>query len=293
MQSRTNNKIAIIFIGLLFSKVAVTAPLIVDADCDSKNSCVVISAGQHDSTKKPLQPFMVMNNGDKLELLGSAHVTLLNDDRSTVNITTANSPFIVEGVRKDETILNRVVAWWNSSSLLEKPMSEENTVSRGSDGNGDQACTFLGFNNSGSNYVSNQPNKLWLKWKHGHAPFVVSIFDASNNLLKQQETAGYETSFDSINFDADSNYTIRLTCSMMLAENLAAPVQEEVVITPTNEQDWAKLVADIKDLQISEKAKTRLIVASLAQMPEWRIQALQLAKDNQLDELVEKILIAP
>ncbi len=156
-----------------------------------------------------------------------------------------------------------------------------------------KALSLLGFN-SKSNLITINRNNVYFFWKDGIAPtYQAQIYDANKQLVFKAQSSHNFISIPSKTFKVGHEYSIKICCrflSEMNSELLEQDLMSEQYFAIIKAEQLPIHITHLNSLALSEKAKARLAAESLALLPKWKFQALQLSETYHLDKLKQKLL---
>ena len=240
----------------------------------------------------PVSPLMQLQSGDELHVLGkTGRLTLVGDNNERVVLGHGNTPFQVPTEAEPPEVTDNLVAWANDWWKGPKLKSLENVLaaSRGAPPLMALATSYE------ANMLFIGKGSLVVRWAGGEGPFRVTLADTNEHeIAGQEEITERVVRLDGLDEDIEMK-TARFTGLDLAAGNYVFKIRDLrsvffvdlIVVAYSEKPDF---VEELVAMPAPESIRWGYVAMRLAEQPQWRFQALQIAEFWKLDALAKAIL---
>jgi hypothetical protein len=261
--------IRIVFLSLLFMLPipgSAVADMLVKA-VNGDNLHIITAQGE---MVENIQPLSVLKAGDRLWVDGKDdYVDVVDNDRKIVRIDNNNSPYRVPDTESITWIDNALQAALNWYKQLEKPQTQTLTlISRG----GDSTSITLHGMNPDENLILNDQPEMTILWSGDIDPYVVRVFAEDGKLLIEKEVSTNQTTICCTGLQ-EGSYLLQVVSKVnpvLFADEQMFTIVDEALLP----EQVRSQISNLEDPSLASQLKSIM----LAQYPEWKFYALQLAK---------------
>lgn len=251
---------------------------------------------QRNGKTQPLKRFMELKEGDVIRISADkTSLTLLKDDRTTNELNRSNTPYTVPHLNQTQSAVDKVFKWLTTTLAQESKKKPSETFTRARNketSSNNQRIVLLALNPHGDNWVTLQSQPLVVTWKGGQPPFTIQLLDEQNAILEEQRTQEYTATLNNKKLQVGKRYRVEVSYLQPSAPGQARANElwDERTFTIVTANKLPTEIQQLDELLLSADTITRLRIAHLALIPEWRFQALQEAQGEDMKVIRQKIL---
>lgn len=225
----------------------------------------------------PLEKLMVLDSGDVLIIRSEAGTITLVDQANTRHILTAGDPpFVVPDSEPLPGLLSNirewVRSWWNTRG-------NQTTRTTAAVSKGDLDPVITGTVNRESMLLAGT-RRLYVAWNGGIAPFELRLVSASGQVLVEL--------FD-IHQSSIRMPEVSLQPGVYSLQISAGGARNELTLSAVPEEHLPDTAREILAVDIPEDIRRSYLALFLSTEDAWRFEALQLAYEHDLWQLVDRL----
>ncbi len=270
-------KLLIIILSVLYATCAYSSVQIVSIHGNKDHISIV----RHNKSVMARE-FLVLQSDDVIKIeKGNTRVVLDLDGGKKITVSHKNSPYRVPNAGKNNSLIANLAGWVNGlyGDLHEKkPVRAAVMIARGDDNK-----ILLSGMDLRNNIIPKRLEELVFFWSGGQQPYQVTVYTGDDeHIIYQKKVESQEIAIP-LKLFTEGEYLFEVQDH---ADNPL--VQDSQYFTIVNNEQISKEIVNLEEKLANENYQIK--VAGLATIPEYRFYALQLAKANGDNVLVNALL---